>query len=113
MQYVLYQHTLKSSREGSFNESRSNNANATAQGTDGQMANIPGTALQSMEGSRGVNVGKRKSFRVAEIASLKVKKRKMVARVPAQVPKKLVRSGRHNKNKVKLFVFCGFCNKYF
>ena len=85
---------LKSSREGSFNESRSNNANATAQGTDG-------TALQSMEGSRDANVGTRKSFRVAEIASLKVKKRKMVAqvpaRVPARVPKKLVRSGRHHK----------------
>jgi hypothetical protein len=74
--------------ERSFNESRSKNANATAQGTDGQMANIQGAALQSMAGSRGANVGKQKSFRVAEIEGQKVKKRKMVAQVPARVPAK-------------------------
>ena len=71
--------------EKGFGESRSKNAHATAQGTDGQMANIQGAALQSMSSSRGANVGKQRTFRINEIEGQKVKKRKILDLVPKQV----------------------------
>ena len=48
------------------------NAHATAQGTDGQMANIGGAVLQNWAKSRKANTGKETVFMSAEVDELKV-----------------------------------------
>lgn len=61
--------------ERSFSSSRSKNSHATAQGTDGQMANIGGAVLQNLAKSRKANTGKETVFMSAEVDELKVPRR--------------------------------------
>ena len=57
-------------------ESRGKNSHATAQGTDGQMANIGGQALQNLAQSKGANTEGKRAFRGDELDETKVKRRK-------------------------------------
>ena len=63
--------------ERGFAASRGKNVHATAQGTDGQMANIDGQVLQHLGGSRKANTGRRKTFSGSELDQLKCKRRKI------------------------------------
>ena len=59
--------------ELNFAKSRPNNAYATAQGTDGQLANIGGQMIQNLIQSRKANTGKQKVYRSSELDDVKVK----------------------------------------
>ena len=63
--------------ERNFVRSRSKNAHATAQGTDGQMANIGGQVIQNLAQSRKANTDKQRVWKSAEVDEVKVKRRKM------------------------------------
>ena len=62
--------------EKSFAASRGKNAHATAQGTDGQMANIGGQTLQNLAQSKGANTEGKRAFRGDEVDETKVKRRR-------------------------------------
>ena len=62
--------------EKKFSESRGKNAHATAQGTDGQMANIGGQALQNLAQRKGANTEEKRAFRGDELDETKVKRQK-------------------------------------
>ena len=64
--------------ERSFSLSRGKNAHATAQGTDGQMANIGGQTLMHLSLPRGANTGsKKRTFKLNAIDELKQKRKKL------------------------------------
>ena len=63
--------------EQNFAQSRSKNAHATAQGTDGQMANIGGQVIQNLAQSRKANTDKQRVWKLAEVDEVKVKRRKI------------------------------------
>ena len=63
--------------ERGFASSRSKNAHAMAQGTDGHMANISGQTLQNLAQSRKANTNKQRVFSGGEVDDIKIKRRKI------------------------------------
>ena len=63
--------------ERNFSRSRSKNAHATAQGTDGQLANIGGQTMQNLMQSRKVNTAKQRVFLASDVDDIKAKRRRI------------------------------------
>ena len=64
--------------ERKVSSSRSKNAHATAQGTDGHLANVGRQTMQHLMQSRKANTGKQRVYKLSEVDDKKVKQTRII-----------------------------------